>query len=406
MLLKIDKIRAEFPALHQQVHGKPLVYLDNGATSQKPQSVIDRLIEYYSYENANVHRGVHYLSQKATSAMEDARENIRQFIGAESVEEIIFTKGTTESINLVAYSFAEKFISNGDEIIVSEMEHHANFVPWQLLCKQKGAVLKVIPVDDNGELELPMLNHLISPKTKIIAVTQVSNALGTVNPVEKIIEIAHKHNIPVLLDGAQAIPHSIVNVTELDCDFYVFSGHKMYAPMGIGILYGKKKWLELMPPYQTGGEMIDYVSAEEITFNVLPFKFEAGTPNVGGILGLDAAIKFMQEIGIENIKSHENDLLNYAISRLSELEDVQIIGNPKHRAGVISMVIKGIHHYDIATIIDQLGIAVRSGHHCAQPIMRRFNIEGTIRISFAVYNTEEEIDIFVHALKRVIGMFK
>lgn len=406
MLLKIDKIRAEFPALHQQVHGKPLVYLDNGATCQKPQSVIDRLIEYYSYENANVHRGVHYLSQKATSAMEEARENIRQFIGAESIEEIIFTKGTTESINLVAYSFAEKFISNGDEIIVSEMEHHANFVPWQLLCKQKGAVLKVIPVDDNGELELPMLNHLISPKTKIISVTHVSNALGTVNPVEKIIEIAHKHNIPVLLDGAQAIPHSIVNVKELDCDFYVFSGHKMYAPMGIGILYGKKKWLEEMPPYQTGGEMIDYVSAEEITFNVLPFKFEAGTPNVGGILGLDAAIKFMQEIGIENIKSHENDLLNYAISRLSELEDVQIIGNPKHRAGVISMVIKGIHHYDIATIIDQLGIAVRSGHHCAQPIMRRFNIEGTIRISFAVYNTEEEIDIFVHALKRVIGMFK
>jgi cysteine desulfurase/selenocysteine lyase len=406
MTLTIDKIRAEFPSLHQNVHGKPLIYFDNGATSFKPQSVIDRLVKFYSFENSNVHRGVHYLSQNATSAMEAARENIRNFIGANSIEEIIFTKGATESINLVASSFSELYLEEGDEIIVSEMEHHANFVPWQLVCRQKKAVLKIIPVSDLGELEMDIYKNLFTSKTKIVAVTHVSNALGTVNPVKELIEIAHSHNVPILIDGAQAILHTEVNVIDLDCDFYVFSGHKMYAPMGIGILYGKKKWLEKMPPYQSGGEMIDFVSSEEVTFNELPFKFEAGTPNVGGILGLDSAINFIQKIGFDTIRAIETELLDYALSLLSEIQNIKIIGKPAHRAGVISMVIEGVHHYDAATILDQLGIATRSGHHCAQPLMRRFNIEGTIRISFALYNTKSEIDVFVHSLKKVIEMFK
>jgi cysteine desulfurase/selenocysteine lyase len=405
MQLDLQKIRSQFPALDQKVHGKDLVYLDNGATSLKPQSVINRLTNYYAKENANVHRGVHYLSQEATTAMENTRENARAFLNAAAVEEIIFTKGTTESINLLAYSFAERYLSEGDEIIVTEMEHHANFVPWKLACDRKKAHLRVVPILDNGELDLTALQSMLSSKTKLLAINHVSNALGTINPVKEIVQMAKTFHVAVHVDGAQAIPHMSVDVLDLDCDFYTFSGHKMYAPMGIGILYGKQSYLEEMPPYQSGGEMIDQVSLEEITFNSLPFKFEAGTPNVGGILGFDLAMTFMKELGMDTIKKHETSLLQYAENQLASIPEVQIMGNPRQRAGVLSMTLKGIHHYDAATILDQLGIAVRSGHHCAQPVMRRFGVEGSLRISFAVYNTKEEIDTFVQALKRVISMF-
>jgi cysteine desulfurase/selenocysteine lyase len=405
MDLDIQKIRTYFPALDQKVHGKDLVYLDNGATSLKPQQVIDRLVDYYAKENANVHRGVHFLSQEATTAMENTREHVRDFLNAASIEEIIFTKGTTESINLLAFSFAERYLNEGDEIIVTEMEHHANFVPWKLACDRKKAKLKVVPIFYNGELDIEVLKKLLNSRTRLLAINHVSNALGTVNPVEEIIQLAHEQGVVVHVDGAQSVPHLQVDVRQLGCDFYTFSGHKMYAPMGIGVMYGKQNYLEEMPPYQSGGEMIDQVSAEEVTFNTLPFKFEAGTPNVGGILGLDVAISFMNEIGIEQIATHEDALLHYAEEELAKIPEVQIMGNPAQRAGVLSMTLKGIHHYDAATILDQLGIAVRSGHHCAQPVMRRYGVEGSLRISFAVYNTKEEIDTFVHALKRVISMF-
>ena len=405
MAIDVQKIRSDFPELNRKVYGKPLIYFDNGATTLKPAVVIDRVNDYYARGNANVHRGVHFISQEATTAMENAREYVRDFLGAATEREIIFTKGTTESINLAAFSFGERFVSSGDNIIVSEMEHHANIVPWQMLCERKNAKLKVIPVNDSGELDLDAFESLIDDRTRIVAVTHISNALGTINPVKEITDIAHERNIPVLIDGAQGIAHGRVNVKETGCDFYVFSGHKIFAPMGIGILYGKEEMLDKMPPWQTGGEMIDKVSFEKTTFNKLPFKFEAGTPDVGGILGLETALRYFDKTGIDNIVAYEKELTDYALEKLSSFPRVRLIGNAKYRVSVISFVIEGIHHYDAGTILDKLGVAVRTGHHCAQPVMKRFGVEGTIRISLSVYNTKEEIDIFAEALQRVIKMF-
>lgn len=404
MSFDINKIRSDFPILKQKVRKKDLIYFDNGATSQKPEMVIERMNNYYRTENSNVHRGVHYLSQIATDAMESARETIRNFIKAKSISEIIFTKGTTEAINLVASSFGKAFINKGDEIIVSEMEHHANIVPWQMLCQEKGAVLKVARINDDGSLDLDYFKSLLSKKTKLVAVAHISNVMGVINPVREIVEAAHKMDIPVLLDGAQAVPHSAVDVQELDCDFYVFSGHKMYAPTGIGILYGKEKWLNEMPPYQTGGEMIKDVSFEKTTFNELPFKFEAGTPMVAEIVGLASAIDYMYSIGIDNIAEYEHKLLLYATEQLSKIEGLKIIGTNEHKAAVVSFVLEGIHHYDAGSIFDQLGVAVRTGNHCAQPLMKRMGIGGTIRASFAFYNTKEEIDILVKSIEKAKSM--
>lgn len=404
MSLDINKIRNDFPILQQKVRGKDLVYFDNGATTQKPEMVIESISNYYRTKNSNVHRGVHYLSQISTEAMESARKKIRDFIKAESIKEIIFTKGTTEAINLVASSFGKAFINKGDEIIVSEMEHHANIVPWQMICEEKGAVLKVAKINDDGGFELDYFKDLINKNTKIVAITHVSNVMGVINPVKEIIEIAHGFNVPVLVDGAQATPHIAVDVQELDCDFYVFSGHKMYAPTGIGVLYGKEKWLNKMPPYQTGGEMIKDVSFEETTFNELPFKFEAGTPMIAEIVGLASAIDYMYYIGIENIAKYEHELLIYATDQLSKIEGLKIIGTTEHKAAVVSFVLEGIHHYDAGSIMDQLGVAVRTGHHCAQPLMKRMGIGGTIRASFAFYNTKEEIDVMVKSIEKVKSM--
>jgi len=404
-MLDIKKIRSDFPILHQMVHDSPLVYFDNGATTQKPDRVISRVQQYYENENSNIHRGVHYLSQEATSMHEEAREVIRKFINAPQSKEVIFTKGTTESINLVASSFGKKFISEGDEIIVSEMEHHANIVPWQLLCEEKGAHLKVIPIFEDGSLDMEAFKNLLSDKTKMVAIAHISNVMGIINPIKEIIDLAHARNIPVLIDGAQGVSHTKVDVQALDCDFYVFSGHKLFAPMGIGVLYGKETWLEQMPPYQSGGEMIDQVSFEKTTFNELPFKFEAGTPNVGGALGLAEAIKYISEIGLDDIEAYEKDLLEYGTQRLLEIEDLRIIGTNANKASVISFVFEKIHHFDAGTILDQMGIAVRTGNHCAQPLMKRFGISGTIRAAFAFYNTREEIDMMVVAINRMRKMF-
>lgn len=404
MSFDIDKIRNDFPILKLKVRNKDLVYFDNGATSQKPEMVIERMNNYYRTENSNVHRGVHYLSQIATQAMESAREKIRDFIKAESITEVIFTKGTTEAINLVASSFGKAFINKGDEIIVSEMEHHANIVPWQMLCEEKGALLKVARVNDDGSLDLDYFKNLINNNTKLVAIAHISNVMGVINPVKEIVETAHSHNVPVLIDGAQATPHSVVNVQELDCDFYVFSGHKMYGPTGIGILYGKEKWLEKMPPYQTGGEMIKDVSFEGTTFNDLPFKFEAGTPMVAEIVGLASAIDYMYSVGIENIANYEHELLIYATEKLGKIDGLKIIGTTEHKAAVVSFVLEGIHHYDAGSILDQLGVAVRTGHHCAQPLMKRMGIGGTVRASFAFYNTKEEIDVLVKSIEKVKSM--
>jgi len=404
MSFDINKIRNDFPILKLKIRNKDLVYFDNGATSQKPEMVIERMNNYYRTENSNVHRGVHYLSQIATEAMESAREKVRDFIKAKSITEVIFTKGTTEAINLVASSFGKVFINKGDEIIVSEMEHHANIVPWQMLCEEKGAVLKVARVNDDGSFNLDYFKNLLSENTKLVAVAHISNVMGVINPVKEIIEISHNKNIPVLLDGAQAVPHSLVDVKDLDCDFYVFSGHKMYGPTGIGILYGKEKWLNEMPPYQTGGEMIKDVCFDGTTFNDLPFKFEAGTPMVAEIVGLASAIDYMYSIGIENIAKYEHELLIYATEQLSKIEGLKIIGTTKHKASVISFVLEGIHHYDAGSILDQLGVAVRTGNHCAQPLMKRMGIGGTIRASFAFYNTKEEIDVLVKSIEKVKSM--
>ncbi len=403
--LDIQKIRKDFPILNQQVYNKPLVYFDNGATTQKPQAVIDDEVKIYSQENSNIHRGVHYLSEQLTQRFEESRKTVQHFINAEYDHEIIFTSGTTQSINTVAFSFGEKFIHKDDEIVISALEHHANIVPWQMLCERKGAILKVIPINDKGELLLDEYQKLLTDKTKIVAVNHVSNALGTVNDVKKIIEIAHRKNIPVLIDGAQSVQHGKVDVRELDCDFYVFSGHKLYGPNGIGVLYGKEKWLNEMPPFLTGGEMIKKVTFEKTTFNELPFKFEAGTPNYVAAIGLATAIEYVQSIGLEKIAAYEKELLDYATNKLQEIEGLRIIGTSKNKVSVISFILESIHHYDAGMVIDKMGVAVRTGHHCAEPVMDWLNIEGTIRASFSFYNTKEEIDKLYEAILTVKQMF-
>ena len=401
----IEQIRQDFPILNETVHKHKLVYLDNAATTQKPLSVIKKIEEGYTRQNANVHRGVHFLSQMATEAHEDARKTVQNFLGAEHSHEIIFTRGTTESINLVAYSFGETFLKEGDEIIVSEMEHHSNIVPWQLLRTRKNITIKVIPFNEKGELDIDVYASLFTERTRLVAVNHVSNVLGTINPVKQIIETAHSHNVPVLIDGAQSVPHISVNVKDLDVDFYVFSGHKIYGPTGMGVLYGKEKWLDAMVPYQGGGEMIAQVSFENTTFNELPYKFEAGTPDFIGSTALAEAIRYVQNIGMDEIAAYETYLLNYATEKLKNLGDIRIFGTSEHKSAVISMQVGNIHHYDIGTLLDKLGIALRTGHHCAQPIMKHYGIEGTLRASFALYNTTEEIDTLIAGIQRVKQLF-
>ena len=404
--LDIEAIRKQFPILHQEVNGKPLIYFDNAATSQKPQSVIDSLTHYYNTDNANIHRGIHTLAERATTAFEDTRKAVAKFINANEAEEVIFTKGTTEGINLVASTFGRKFINEGDEIVISGLEHHSNIVPWQILCEEKGAVLKVIPVNDKGELIISELDNLLSEKTKLVAVNYISNALGTINPVKEIIEKAHSAGAKVLIDGAQAAPHAKIDVRELDCDFFAFSAHKVYGPTGVGALYGKRTLLEAMPPYQGGGEMIKEVSFKGTTFNDIPYKFEAGTPNIGEVIAFKAAIEFVEELGQDTIAEHENDLMVYANELLKDVEGFKPVGTADKKASVISFLIDGVHPFDLGQILDAKGIAVRTGHHCAQPLMDHFDIEGTVRASFAVYNTKEEVKSFVEALKSAVKMFK
>ncbi len=406
MSFDIIHIRHDFPLLDQMVNDKPLVYFDNAATTQKPRQVIDRIVSYYKKENCNIHRGVHYLSARATESYENARKSVQQFIHASYPHEIIFTKGTTESINLVAQTYGRKFIRPGDEILVTGMEHHSNIVPWQLIAEEKGAVLKVLPVDDQGELEMHQFKELISERTAIIAVTHVSNVLGTINPIKRIIELAHEQNIPVLVDGAPAAPHITVDVKDLDCDFYCFSGHKVYGPMGAGVLYAKEKILEALPPYQSGGEMVDQVTFEKTTFNKLPYKFEAGTPNVEAVLGLEAALKYISDMEIQKIHAYEYELLDYATVELLKIPGIRVFGNTDHKCSVISFLIDNIHPYDAGTIYDKFGIAVRTGHHCAQPLMDRYKVPGMVRASLSFYNTPEEIDRFIEAtnqVKRMLG---
>ena len=404
-MIDVEKIRRDFPILGREVYGKPLVYLDNAATTQKPQCVIDAISEAYCNENANVHRGIHFLSQQATDMMEAAREKVRQFIGAGSTEEIIFTRGTTESINLLASSFAAAFLKVGDEVIISGMEHHSNIVPWQIQAQKYGFKLKVIPVTDLGELDLEAFRKLISSKTKLVSITHVSNVLGTVNDISVIIREAHSHGISVAVDGAQSVPHVKVNVQELGADFYAFSGHKIYGPTGIGVLYGRKELLEKMPPYQGGGEMIKRVTFEKTTYNDLPYKFEAGTPDYVGSIAFASALDYVQSIGIENIAEYESELCSYAIERLNMIPDMRIIGNAAHRSAVISFLVGNIHPSDMGTLLDRLGIAVRTGHHCAEPLMDRYGIPGTVRASFSFYNTKAEIDVLVAGIERVKAMF-
>jgi len=399
------KIRKDFPALDVLVHGKPLVYLDNAATTHKPYSVIKKEELYYSTLNSNIHRGVHTLSQKATAAYEQAREKVKTFLNAKSVSEIIFTKGTTDSINLLASSFGKKFIKPGDEIVISYMEHHSNIVPWQLLCEQTGAVLKVIPINDRGELIFESFLSLLSEKTKLISVVFISNSLGTVNPVKEIIEAAHGRNIPVLIDAAQAVQHLPLDVNELDCDFLAFSGHKIYGPTGVGVLYGKEHWLEQLPPYQGGGDMIASVTFEKTTYNELPFKFEAGTPNIAGVIGLGEALDYVAGVELENISAYEKELFTYANRKLSAIERLVPIGTANHKLSVFSFTLEGIHPHDIGTILDFEGIAIRTGHHCTQPVMQRFGIPATARISLSFYNTKEEIDFTADAIKKVFEVF-
>ena len=398
-------IRDQFPILHQKVHGHPLIYFDNAATSQKPLKVINAISEYYLQENSNIHRGAHYLSNQATEKYEKSREAVRRLINAESTEEIILTKGTTESINLVASCLSQYLFQPGDEILISGLEHHANIVPWQIAAEQKGALIKVIPILDSGELDLVAFKNLLSPKTKLLALSHISNALGTINPVEEMIALAKEKGALVLIDGAQSAPHMIVDVQALDCDFFCFSAHKIYGPTGIGVLYGKKAQLEKMPPYQSGGEMIKEVTFKGTTFNDLPYKFEAGTPNIAGGIGLLAAVEFLEEVGLEHIARREAELLAYATKKLKELGGIQFVGEAKEKAAVISFLVDGIHPSDLGSVLDKLGIAVRTGHHCAQPIMDRFEIPGTVRASFAVYNTENEIDIFIEGIEKVKKMF-
>ena len=406
MNFDVNKIRNDFPILKQSVNGKPLVYFDNAATSQKPQIVIDTLSKYYEEYNSNIHRGVHFLSAKATETYEASRVKIKEFINAGDTGEIIFVRGTTEGVNLVASSYGGEFLKEGDEVIISAMEHHSNIVPWQLLRDRKGIVLKIIPVNEKGEIIFEEFEKLISDRTKFVSVVHISNSLGTINPVKEIISVAHKYNIPVMLDGAQSAPHFKIDVRELDCDFFAFSGHKIFGPTGIGVLYGKRNFLEKMPPYQGGGDMIKTVTFEKTIYNDLPYKFEAGTPNVADVIGLGAAIDYVNSVGQENISRYENELLEYGTEKLSRIPGLRIIGTAKHKAGVISFLVDDIHPYDLGTILDQLGIAVRTGVHCTQPIMDQFKIPGTVRASFSFYNTKEEIDILELGIKKAIKMLK
>lgn len=401
----IQQIRADFPILGRTVYGKPLVYLDNGATTQKPRAVVEAITNEYYNTNANVHRGVHFLSQQATELHEASRETVRRFINARSTSEIVFTRGTTESINLLAATFCQSQMQAGDEVIISTMEHHSNIVPWQLQAAQRGIVLRVIPMDDRGELLLDEYERLFSAKTKIVSIAHVSNVLGTINPVKEMIATAHAHGVPVLVDGAQSIPHMPVDVRELDADFYVFSGHKVYGPTGVGVLYGKEDWLDKLPPYQGGGEMIQHVSFEKTTFNELPFKFEAGTPDYIGTTGLARALDYVSALGMDTIAAYEHELTQYATRRLKEIPGMRIFGESGQKGSVISFLVGNIHHFDLGTLLDRLGIAVRTGHHCAQPLMTRLGIEGTVRASFGLYNTKEEVDTLVAGIERVRKMF-
>ena len=416
----INEIRKQFPVLDQQVYGKPLIYLDNAATTQKPLCVIDRERDYYLHENCNIHRGVHYLSQKATEAYEHARQTVADFIHAKESREIVFTRGTTESLNLLATSFEHLFFSDdfsgqtrgsaptltSPKVLVTAMEHHSNLVPWQQMVQRHQGQLLVVPMDDKGVLDLEQYEKLLQEGPMVVSIAHISNVLGTINPVKQMIAMAHKHGIPVVIDGAQSMAHHPIDVQDLDCDFFVFSGHKMYAPMGIGGLYGKAEWLEKLPPYQFGGEMVDTVNFEKTTFNVLPFKFEAGTPNVGAALGLETAIQFLQSLDKKEVEAHETRLLQSAIEQLYEIDDIRFIGEAENRSGLVSFIIKGVHPYDLGTIIDKMGVAVRTGHHCAEPVMTRFGIPGTVRASFALYNTLEEVEIFVKAVKKAAIMLR
>jgi cysteine desulfurase / selenocysteine lyase len=401
----VERIRADFPILQEKIRGRRLVYLDNAATSQKPKTVIDSIVRYYEHDNANIHRGVHYLSERATEAYEAARKVGQLFLGAARSNEIIFVRSTTEAINLVAQTYGRTHVAPGDEVLITAMEHHSNIVPWQLLCEEKQAKLRVAPINDDGQLILDEFERLLSPRTRIVAIGHVSNALGTLNPVATIVEMAHARNIPVLVDGAQAAPRLPVNVQELDCDFYAFSGHKTYGPTGIGVLYGKASLLESMPPYQGGGDMISSVTFEKTIYNKVPHKFEAGTPDMSGAVGLRAAIEYLSQIGMDNIAAHEHELLTYATETVSDLPGVRVIGTAREKAGVLSFAMEGIHPHDIGTILDQEGIAIRTGHHCAQPVMERFGVDATARASFALYNTEDEIDALVRGIQKVREVF-
>lgn len=405
-MFDVQSIRQQFPVLNQQVYGKPLVYFDNAATTQKPLCVIERERDYYLNENCNIHRGVHYLSQKATEAYENARITVARFINTPEAHEIVFTRGTTESLNLLATSFEHLFIEEGDKVMVTAMEHHSNLVPWQQMILRHHGELLVVPMDENGILDLNAYQDLLKKQTKVVSIAHISNTLGTINPVKEMITMAHQYGIPVVVDGAQSMAHLPIDVQDMDCDFYVFSGHKMYAPMGIGGLYGKTEWLEKMPPYQFGGEMVDTVSFEKTTFNKLPFKFEAGTPNVGAALGLETAVKFIESMDRKAVAEHEDLLLKTAVERLAQIEGMRFIGQAPHRSGLVSFVIDGIHPYDLGTIVDKMGVAVRTGHHCAEPVMTYFGIPGTVRASFAMYNTIEEVEVFVKAVERAANMLR
>ena len=402
----VERVRRDFPALHQQVHGKPLIYFDNAATSQKPQVVIDALMAYYARENSNVHRGVHLLSEKATQAYEAGRACVQRFLNAADTREIVFVRGATEGINLVAASYGRTWVGAGDEIIISTIEHHSNIVPWQILCEEKGAVLCVIPVNDNGELLLDEYARLLGPRTKLVAVGHISNALGTINPIAQMIGMAHRQGVPVLIDGSQAVPHLRVDVRALDCDFYVFSGHKILGPTGIGVLYGKAEWLERMPPYQSGGDMIASVSFEKTTYNALPYKFEAGTPHIAGVIGLGVALDYLSGLGLDRVVAYERELLAYGTAALDAVPGVRIIGTAKEKASVLSFIVDGVHAHDVGTILDQAGVAVRAGHHCAMPVMQRFGVPATVRASLAFYNTHEELDMLVAGLHDVREIFR
>lgn len=404
--LDIAKLREDFPILQRKVHGKPLAYLDNAATTQKPRAVIEAITHFYEEECANIHRAVHLLSEEATQAYEGARVRVQRFLNARESREIIFTRGATEAINLVASAFGRQRVGPGDEVLITTMEHHSNIVPWQILCQETGAQLKVAPIDDKGTLDLEAFEALLSERTKIVGVVHVSNALGTVNPIREIVQMAHKRNVPVVVDGAQGVPHIKVDVQDLDCDFYTFSGHKMYGPMGIGVLYGKKEWLEEMPPYQSGGDMILSVTFEKTTYNTLPYKYEAGTPNVSGAVGLGAAIACLEKICLTNIAQYESELVDYCTRKLKAIPGVKIIGESPRKAAVVSFIVDGVHPHDIGTFLDQDGVAIRTGHHCAQPVMKRFGIPATSRASFAFYNTMEEVDALAASLRNVIEVFR